>query len=141
MKEKEEELQKLYLQFQMMEQQIKQLERQNNALNNHLLELVATSQSLDEIKKLKANTEILVPVSTGIYAKAELKDNSNFIVNIGANTALAKDLDSTKRMIAEQIKEISALQGNVAEELQSNMQKAASIEEQIGQLASELQNQ
>ena len=140
-KESEENLQKLYLEFQMLEQQIKQLEKQSSTLKNHLLELVSTSQSLEEIKKIWEKAEILVPISTGIYAKAELKDKNRFIVNVGANIAVAKDLESTKSVIAGQIKEITEVHENVAKELQMHLEKAASMEEEINKIASELQAQ
>jgi len=106
MKAKEEKLQKLYLEFQMLDQQIKQLEKQNIALSNQLMELMATNQSLEDMKKLEEKPEILVPLSSGIYAKAELKDNKNFIVNVGANTALLKDVESTKKLMETQIDEM-----------------------------------
>lgn len=140
-KESEEKMQKLYLEFQMLEQQIKHLEKQSNTLKNHLLELISTTQSLEEIKNVEEKTEILVPISTGIYAKAELKDKNSFIVNVGANIAATKDLESTKKIISEQIKEISEVHENVAQELQRHLEKAASMEEEINKIASELQAQ
>ena len=51
MTEKEEKLQKLYMEFQMLDQHIKQLEKQNTALNNQLMELTVTNQSLEDIKR------------------------------------------------------------------------------------------
>ena len=141
MKEKEEKLQKLYMEFQMLEQQIKQLEKQSNSLNNHLIELVSTSQALDELKKVEEKSEILIPISTGIYAKAELKSKDRFIVNVGANIAIDNDLESTKRIISDQVKEISQVQENISQELQNHIQKAASMEQEINKIASELQSQ
>lgn len=58
MKEKEEKLQKLYVEFQILNQQIQQLEKQSTMLNNQLMELTVTSQSLEDIKKTKEGTEI-----------------------------------------------------------------------------------
>ena len=141
MKEKEEKLQKLYLEFQMLEQQIKQLEKQSNSLNNHLVELMSTSQSLEELKKVGEKSEILIPISTGIYAKAELKGKDSFIVNVGANIAINKDLESTKKIISDQVKEIGQVHENVSQELQNHIQKAASMEQEINKIASELQTQ
>ncbi len=141
MKEKEEKLQKLYLEFQMLEQQIKQLEKQSNSLNNHLVELMSTSQSLEDLKNAGENAEILIPISTGIYAKAELKSKDRFIVNVGANIAINKNLESTKKIISDQLKEISQVQENVSQELQNHIQKAASMEQEINKIASELQSQ
>jgi len=139
MTEKEEKLQKLYLEFQILDQQIKQIEKQNTALNNQLMELAATNQSLEDMKKLKEKTEILVPLSSGIYAKAELKDNKNFIVNVGANTALVKDIDSTKKLMESQIEEMKNLQVNLINQLQGQTTKAAMLEQEINKIASEIQ--
>ena len=136
---KEEELQKLYVEFQHLDKHIKQLENQSTALNNQLIELMATKQSLEDIKKVKEKAEILVPLSSGIYAKAELKDNKNFIVNVGANTALLKDVDSTGQLIESQIEEMKKLQENLANQLQEQTTKAASIEQEMNQIASEIQ--
>lgn len=136
---KEEKLQKLYVEFQHLDKHIKQLESQSTALNNQLIDLMATKQSLEDIKKVKEKAEILVPLSSGIYAKAELKDNKNFIVNVGANTALVKDLESTKELMESQIEEMKKLQENLVNQLQEQTTKAASIEQEMGKIASEIQ--
>ena len=125
----------------MLEQQIKQLEKQSNSLNNHLVELMSTSQSLEELKKVGEKSEILIPISTGIYAKAELKGKDSFIVNVGANIAINKDLESTKKIISDQVKEIGQVHENVSQELQNHIQKAVSMEQEINKIASELQTQ
>lgn len=140
MTEKEENLQKLYLEFQMLDQHIKQLEKQSAAINNQLMELMVTNQSLDDMKNTDEKTEILVPLSSGIYAKAELKDNKSFIVNVGSNTALVKDVDSTKKMVEEQIAEIKKLQENLVNQLQDQTTKAVSLEQEINKIASSIQD-
>jgi len=139
MKENEEKLQKLYLEFQVLDQQIKQLEKQNTALNNQLMDLTVTNQSLEEMKMIKNGTEILVPLSSGIYAKAELKDNKNFIVNVGSNVTTLRDVDSSKKLILDQINEIKILQKQLVVELQENTSKAALLEQEINKIASEIQ--
>ena len=139
MNEQEEKLQKLYMEFQILSQRIQQLEKQNEALNNNLMELMVTNQSLDDIKSIKEKTEILVPISSGIYAKADIKESDSFLVNVGANTILVKDLKSTKEVIESQIVEIRKLQESLAEQLQEMVAKASSMEQEINQIASEIQ--
>ena len=136
MEESEEKLQKIYMEFQMLDQQIKHLEKQNESLSSHLMELMATSQSLEDMGKVSNGAEILVPLSSGIYAKAELKDNNNFIVNVGANIALAKDGQSTKKIIENQISEIKKLKESLMLQTHSQMQKAASLEQEMEKIAS-----
>ena len=134
----EENIQKLYMEFQMLNNAIKQMEKQSQVLENQLMELFSTNQSLEEMKKIKTGTEILVPLSSGIYVKAELKESSNFIVNVGSSIALSKDLNATKKIIEEQILEIRNLQKNLAEELQENVSKAALIENEMQNIASSI---
>ena len=139
-KEKEEKVQKLYVEFQILNQNIQQLEKQSTALNNQLMELMVTNQSLEDIKKTKEGTEILVPLSSGIYAKAELKDSKNFIVNVGSNVTLVKDVDSTKKLIEEQINEIKKLQENLVNQLQEQTTKTSSLEQEISKIASTIED-
>ena len=134
----EEKLQKLYVEFQMLSQHIKQLEEKTAALNNQLMDLAVTNQSLEEMKKLKQGTEILVPLSNGIYTKAEIKDNKNVIVNVGSNVTTVKDIDSTKKLIEAQIEDVKNLHERLVNELQNNTSKAVILEEQINNIASTL---
>jgi len=139
MKENEEKLQKLYVEFQILSQHIKQLEEKSTALNNQLMELAVTSQSIEDMKKVKQGTDILVPLSSGIYAKAQLKDSKNFIVNVGSNVTTLRDVDSTKKLIEDQIDEIKKLHEQLVEELQNNTSKAVLLEQEINKIASEIQ--
>ena len=140
MTEKQEKLQKLYVEFQVLNNSIKQLEKQNEALETQLMELMVTNQSLDDMKKVESGTEILVPISSGIYVKAEIKDTDSFTVNVGSNIALSKDLNFTKKIIENQIDEIKKLQENFVNELQSNTSKAGLLEKEITEIASTLEN-
>jgi len=82
LEEKEKKLQKFYTQFQLLEQHIKQTQQQVATINSQLVDLVSTTKSLDDLKNVKSGTEILVPVSSGVYVKGEIKDNENLIVNV-----------------------------------------------------------
>lgn len=140
MKEQEEKMQKLYLEFQVLNNTIKQLENQNNVVDSQLMELAVTSQSIDELKNIKKGTEILIPISTGIFAKAELKDNEKFIVNVGSNITLKKDIDSTKKLVQSQIEDLRKLQEDLINELQNSTSKAAVLEREINKIASTMQH-
>lgn len=140
MKENEKRFQEIYVEFQVLSNTIQQLEKQGTALENHLLELMVTKQSLDEIENVKPGTEILVPISAGIYARADIKESDKFIVNIGSNVALSKNLASTKKIIEDQVTEIKKLQENLSQELGINTAKAAELEEELNKIASSLQD-
>jgi len=132
----EENMQKMYAEFQMLNNNIKQMEKQHEALESQLMDLTITSQSLEDLEKIKPGTEILVPINSGIYAKAEIKDIENFIVNVGSSITLTKDRISTKELIDKQIEEIKKLQESIYIELQSSTTKAVMLEKEMNQIAS-----
>ena len=130
-------MQELYLKLQMVHEQIKEIEKQDQMFNNQIVELTATTQSLDDFKNLKQGTEILVPLNRGMYAKAELKDNKELLVNVGSNVTVKKDIESTKKLINEQIVEITNVQQQMVVNLQQLSSQAALIEGEIKKISSE----
>ena len=140
MKPNEKRFQEIYVEFQVLSNSIQQLEKQSAALENHLLELMVTKQSLHDMENVKPGTEILVPLSAGIYARADIRESDKLIVNVGSNIALSKNLDSTKKIIEDQIGEVKKLQENLSQELGMSTAKAAELEEELNGIASSLQN-
>ena len=130
-------MQELYLKLQMVHEQIKEIEKQDQMFNNQIVELTSTIQSLDDFKKLKEGTEILVPLNRGMYAKAELKNNEKLLVNVGSNVTVKKDIESTKKLINEQITEITNVQQQMVMNLQQLTSQAALIEGEINKISSE----
>ena len=139
MKPNEKRFQEIYVEFQVLSNSIQQLEKQSSALENHLLELMATKQSLHDMENVKPGTEILVPLSAGIYARADIRESDKLIVNVGSNIALSKNLDSTKKIIEDQIGEVKKLQENLSQELGMSTAKASELEEELNRIASSLQ--
>ncbi len=117
----QEVLQKKYMEYQMLQQQIKQLQQQLQQFQQQEVELSSLSQSLDDFKKLEKGADTLVPISSGIFAKAKLSDNEGLLVNVGANTIVKKSVEETKSLISKQSSEVKKIQ----EQLLAQLQKAA----------------
>lgn len=135
--EKQQEIQQKYMELQVLGQQINQMQKQIQLLENQSIELTLVEQGLEDIKNVKIGTKILVPISSGIFVKAELKDNEELLVNVGANVTVKKDIPSTKQLIKKQLDEIKKVQEETIVELQKLVIKANSIEEEINKIASE----
>ncbi len=135
--EKENLLKEKYTELRLIDQQIRQIQKQLQDLENQIIEIMYVQQSLDELKNVKNGTEILVPVSNGIFAKAALKENNDLLVNVGANTVVEKDVDSVKKMLETNINEIKKLEQYFLQELQKLGLQATSIEKEMNSLMSE----
>ncbi len=114
----EEEIQKKYLELQLIDKQIKQMQHQIQIMEQQLIELNSLSESVEEISKIKLKTEVLVPLGAGVYAKAELKDNKEVIMNVGANVTTTKSVKDSKDIIENQIAQVKAILEQLAIELE-----------------------
>ena len=138
--EKEKKAQEMYMEFQMIDQHVKQLQKQLEMVTNQLIELASTNNSLEEFKKIEIGKEIFVPLSSGIFVKAGIKDTSELLVNIGANVAVKKDISSTKKLIHNQIEELEKIQKQMINDLEKMTNHAAQLEMNLQNLMSEGQS-
>jgi len=137
MEDKENKAQEIYMEFQAIEQNIKQLQRQLDVVTHQLFELASTSQSLDEFKDVGAGKEVLVPLSSGIFAKASIKNTSELLVNVGANIVVKKDVASAKKLVQNQVEEIKKIQKQTIDELEKMTSYAAQLEMKLQSMVSQ----
>lgn len=137
MEEKEKKVQEMYMEFKMIDQHIRQLQSQLEMITHQLIELNATNNSLNEFNKLSAGKDMFVPLSSGIFVKASIKDTSELLVNVGANVAVKKDVASTKKLIEKQMEEIKKIQKQMINDLEKMTSHAAKLERQLQGLVSQ----
>lgn len=139
MKKEEKELQEKYVQMKMLEEQLQEMQKQAQMLEKQLAEQIATAQSMEEFKKAKKGDEVLVPISSGVFIKAELKEKNSFLVNVGADTIVKKDIDTTKKMIEKQAQDMQELQGKMQMQMQKLGMQATVIQKEMQELVSKMQ--
>lgn len=133
--EKKKQLQEKYLELQILDSQIKQVEKQLQLLEAQVAEISAINAALDELSLVQPGSELLVPVSSGIFVRAELKDNKEVMVNVGGNTVVVKDIPSTKSMLAKQISDIRGVQDELARQHAALAETAEKLTVEINNLA------
>src|SRR3989344_2644875 len=62
-----------------------------------------------KIIKTKKGTERPVPLGSGIFARADLKDNNELLLGVGSKVHVSKDIDETKKIISNQIRNMEDL--------------------------------
>lgn len=121
----------MYVELQILDQQIKQSQQQIQQFEQQVAELAVTVEALDNLKDIKPGTKLLVPISSGIFVEAELKDNTNLKVNVGANVNVNKTVDQTKQLIEEQLVEIKDYRDQIFMRLHNLVAKAQKIEKHV----------
>lgn len=107
------------------------------AIEEQVAELELTVESFDDLKNTEKGTEILVPLSSGIFTKASLVDNKELIVNVGAGTAVKKSIDDTKQLLSEQVNNLREFQRQATANIEALGARAAFLENEINELAVE----
>ena len=131
MAETKEDGKQALMEYQMIEQHTKQLQQHLEMAQQQIMEIAMTLNSLDEFKSIKAGKEIFVPINSGIFAKATIKDTSELLVNVGSGVVVLKDVDGAKKLISGQLEEVKKAQKQIIDQLEQLAYRASQIEEKI----------
>jgi prefoldin alpha subunit len=113
----EKEKQQEYLiRLSLLEQKAQQIEQQLQQIEQQIMEFRMLKINLEEIWK-KRGSEILAPVSNGIFLKSELK-KEEFIVDVGAKIFLKKDLEGARDVIDKNIKRLEKYKNMMLSEIE-----------------------
>ena len=126
-----QKLQQKYMDLQMIDQQMKQMQQQIQLIESQINEIVITKEAINSLKNTKTDSEILAPISGGIFIKGTLTDNQKLAVNVGSGTVVEKTIPEVIKIIEEQETEINKTYNTLIAELQNLGTKAIQIEQEI----------
>lgn len=75
-------------------------------IDGSLLELRTVINTLDEIKVMKKDSEMLVPIGADSFIKAKIIDQKNAIVGIGASISTKKTIADAKVDVETRLSEL-----------------------------------
>ncbi|MBS3141851.1 prefoldin subunit alpha [Candidatus Woesearchaeota archaeon] len=119
------------IELQMMHQQMKQIQKHLELMEEGLGELISAQESLKEIGTLKEGTQILLPLTNGVFTKAQLADQNMFLVNVGAGVVVGKTLEQVQKLLEDQAEEMAKQQHELAETLENLSTKASELQEEL----------
>ncbi|PIN87070.1 prefoldin subunit alpha [Candidatus Woesearchaeota archaeon CG10_big_fil_rev_8_21_14_0_10_44_13] len=132
--EKKEQLQKRYMEFQILNHQIKEMQKQIQTIDAQVEELENTSSSIEGFSKTSEKADMFVTLSPGVFAKAELKDNKTLLINVGASTAVQKKAADVKKMVDNQISELKSYRDQAMMQIEIMVNKARDFENGLKEL-------
>lgn len=134
--ERMHEMQVKYIQAQAMDQQMQQIHQQIEHSDLRIQELRQVIMGIEEFKlvDIKKDKEVMVPISNGIFFKAELKDNQKFIVNVGSEVMVEKTVDQTIAILKEQETELLDYQQHLVMQFQKIAEKMEMLDRELRDL-------
>ena len=132
-----EKLQEKYMQHQMLEQQLKQMQEQLVKFESQIAEISSIAQSISDVEDVKEGTEILVPVANGIFIKAEMKNNDALLVNVGKGVTVKKGFKDTRDLLQSQADEISRFREQLISQIGLGVNKLNQIQAELKKMIQE----
>jgi prefoldin alpha subunit len=129
--EKQEAMQEKAILYQILQKHLESLTQNAVMIERRYEELEATKMALEDIAKAK-ESEILVPLGSGIFTYGKIEDSRRMLVDTGAGVFIDKDPESSKSLLEERKKEIEKL----AHDMQAEM---ADVSSRLNSIALELE--
>ena len=101
-------------------------------IQQRMVELETTNQALADIGEIKKDTEVLIPLGSGLYTYGKATSQDKMLVDIGAGVMVKKETKDAKKKIEDNKKEVET----ASETLQK---EAAAIVNKMNEIGEELQ--
>ncbi|NJE41881.1 prefoldin subunit alpha [Thermococcus sp. GR6] len=133
MAERNEQLERLAYEYQLLQAQAQLLAQNLELLTLGRNEFQAVKETLEELKKVEdEKPEILVPIGAGSFLKGMIVDKNSAIVSVGSGYATEKSLDDAIGYLDARIKEYD-------EAIRKTQEALAKLEGQLQELAQKAQ--
>ena len=128
-----EDVKEKYLELQMLNSQLQQLQQQIRNADMQSAEMDKISFAIEEAKSIKKGQEMLVPLGQGIFIKAKAEDANLVIMSVGADVAVEKSLDDAIAIVKTQQGELSSIILEMKHEFSDGVQRLHSLQNEMPQ--------
>ena len=113
-KANEQEVQKMMLQFQILEGNLRTVRGQMEQAFGHLEEAGRTKLALEELDNVKANDSAMIPLGAGTFVRGKVTDSENVLISIGSDMAVMKKREDAVTFTEERLAELQKMADNLA---------------------------
>jgi prefoldin alpha subunit len=130
----EELLRRLITQFQSLETTYQEIRSRLNLLEAALSELSLASSTLNGIKTLDDESEILIPIGGGSFVKAKLSDSNNVVHSIGSGVSTEKTIELAQADFDNRMSDFQKIRTSLNQQLNQATIAMTNIRNQIQQI-------
>jgi len=130
----EKEIQRKYMQYQLVQQQLKNLIEQKVALDEKKNEVTESLDAVKKIEKLEKNNAMWSSLGSGVFISSNINSTDKFLVSIGANVAIKKNTEDAVRILEERLSEIEELDDHIISEINKYGEQMQKSEQELQKL-------
>jgi prefoldin alpha subunit len=114
-------------QIEQYKEQLNQLDMQSQYLQGALMDYNKAKLTLENLKKIDKDLEILLPIGGGTFIDASAKKPSRVLVDIGSGLVSEKNYDDAIKKIDERVKNLEKTQEKLAQMIEQVQQEATEV--------------
>ncbi len=114
--------------YSILAQLAEEMQKEITLAQNLLVEIDSTVTTLKNISSLGESREILIPISSGVYARAIINRQDKFLVAIGSNILVEKDLNDALEFLRQRREELQQLIDKRVSELNKILQRLQQLQ-------------
>lgn len=130
--DKKEDMQEKLIIYQLLQKQLDIFREQSLQLEKTFLETETTKQIIEDLKKLRAENDIIIPIGSGYYIEGKITNVKKVLMSPGGDIMLDKDVEFTDKNLEDKRKDIE----RISEDLQKKINE---VVQRINKLAPELE--
>jgi prefoldin alpha subunit len=134
----QENLQEKLMLFQLMEKQLETLAQHQSMVDARIAEAETTKAAIAEVRKLGTGNEALVPLGTGLYAKATITGKT-LLTELGANVMKENDFTAAGVFLDKRIKELEKAGKQIEDQVKDITEKLNEIGPELQKMAAQVQ--
>ena len=131
----EKELQRKYLQLQLLKQQFGALLEEKAVVDERLAEIMISMQALEKLGKVKENEEVLSPLGSGTFVQSNIKDTDKVFVSLGAGVVVKEKREKAMTILKERQEELSKINDDLILDLNKFSEDINRLEPEVQKLA------
>lgn len=135
-----QELQKILTDLRQSQQRAQNLQNQMNYLSNSVEELKVTIETIQGMKKLDSQTDILVPIGSNSFLRAKLVEADKVLSGFGAELVAERDPDQAIKFLDDQKKEFNESIEQIEEEMENIQEHIEELRPKAEELMSKMEN-
>ena len=129
-----ENLQKNYIELQLLENQLQQITQQLGIIEQHINELMMVEEGLDNLKDVKNGNELLIPLGSGIFINGNIESSNEILLNVGAGVVVKKSREEVKSIVTKQLESTKEVFVNLENEASNILERQAILKEELNTL-------
>ncbi len=131
------ELEKKYIQLQMLKQQLSAFVEEKNLLNEKVSELVVTIDALNKLGNIKQGDEMWSSLGSSAFVRSDIKDIEKVLIGIGAGIVVKEEKGKAAEILHGRLSELSKLDSEMMAEINKLGSMIAELEPEVQKLAEE----